>query len=126
MDAVCILAHEEAVRIDADRMAQLFIELGGEGAEGVICRSMEELAMRLNRAKAAYQECDFKGVRKAARSMVGISEQIGLNSLARVAGDVANCADVGDPISLAATMGRLDRIADRGLTAVWDLPELSV
>ncbi len=65
-------------------------------------------------------------MRKSARSLVAISEQIGMTLLAQVALDVTRCIDAGDRIALAATMARLLRIGERSLSEIWDLQDLSI
>ena len=120
------LMFDEKVRLDSDRLAELYVQLGETGAQDVVCRAMEELAVRLTRINEAYQTNKTRDLRKGAKGLVGIAEQVGMQRLADVARDVRNCADENDPIALAATMARLLRIGDCSLTAVWDLQDLSV
>ena len=121
-----MLRHEEEVRLNPDRLDQLFVQLGEAGAQNVVCRAMEELAVRLSSLEECHRAGRAEMVRKGAKSLIAIADQIGMQSLARVAGDVRDCADRGDGVALAATLRRLVRIGDRSLTAVWDLQDLSV
>jgi hypothetical protein len=73
-----------------------------------------------------YQQGALPDLRKSARSIAAIADQIGMQTLARVARDVTACVDTGDRTGLAATLARLMRIGERSLTAVWDLKDLSV
>lgn len=118
--------HDEVIRIDSDRLTDLYVELGEAAAEDVICRAMEELAVRLSHAERMYREGEVEGLRKSVRSMAAIADQIGLHLLARVARDVTTTIDRSDMIALAATLARLLRIGDRSLTAIWDTRDLSV
>ena len=59
-------------------------------------------------------------MRKCARSMIAISEQIGLTTLSRVAQDVTHALDNCDLPAVGATMFRLMRIGERSLTEIWD------
>ena len=120
------LDYEEKVRLDSDRMAELYVQLGEVGAQDVVCRAMEELAVRLDRLSQIYPEQQKADIRKGAKGLIGIAEQIGMHKLASVSRDVCNCLDNNDPISVGATMARLMRIGDQSLTAVWDLQDLSV
>jgi len=120
------LMFDEKVRLDSDRLAELYVQLGEAGAQDVVCRAMEELAVRLTRINESYQTNKTHDLRKGAKGLIGIAEQVGMQRLADVARDVRNCADENDPIALAATMARLLRIGDCSLTAVWDLQDLSV
>lgn len=116
----------EEVRLEPDRLAELFVQLGQQGAEDVVCRAMEEISLRLAKVRSAYDRGDLARVRKLTRSLVAISEQIGLVALARVAGDVAYCAAGHDSVALIAVLTRLQRIGEQSVTAVWDIRDLSV
>jgi hypothetical protein len=49
-----------------------------------------------------------------------------MKTFARVAGDVAECANIGQIIPLTATLERLRRIADKSLNAMCDMQDISV
>lgn len=120
------LRPDESVRLERGRLAALYASLGEVHAEEIICRAMEELAMRLALMERAYASGETKALARGARGLVAIADQVGMTSLARVAGDVAVCAERGDTPAIAATLSRLLRISDRSLTAVWDPADLSV
>lgn len=120
------LKHDEPVGLDRANLESLFCQLGRAGAENVVCRAMEELAVRLIDLAPLHRKGQHTELARRARSLVGIAEQIGLVTLARVAGDVSRCAAIGDEAALAATLARLERIGDRSLTAVWDIQDLSI
>lgn len=120
MEQVRILAPQETVLLDRDRLGALYEELGEVGAEDVICRAMEELALRLGQAEKLFREGAQEEMLRRVRSLVAIGEQVGMDRLARVAGDVCRCAERGDPVALAATLSRLVRLGDRSLRAVWE------
>ena len=116
----------EAVGLDRDLLAGLYRQMGETGAEDVVCRAIEELALRLGHCERVWRAQDLASLRKSARSMIAIADQIGMTALARVARDVTNCADAADMVALGATLTRLIRIGERSLTAVWDLQDLSI
>lgn len=120
------LEPSEDVRLEPDRLAELFVQLGQQGAEDVVCRAMEEISLRLAKVNTAYVAGDLSRVRKLSRSMVAISDQVGLQALAKVAGDVADCAAEHDPVALVAVVRRLQRIGEQSVTAVWDIRDMSV
>ena len=123
---VVTLIHEETVRLDPDRLGDLYRQLGEAGAEDVVCRAIEELAVRLSHCERLWRQQDLPGLSKSARSLIAIAEQIGMTKLARVAGDVSAMAALADRVALAATLTRLIRTGEKSLTAVWDLRDLSV
>ena len=122
---IVTLAPSENVRVDADRLSGLYAQLGESGAEDVVCRAIEELAVRLSHCQAHWQETNLDELHKCARSLVGIADQIGMTALATVARDVTGRIEAGDATGLSATLFRLIRIGERSLTAVWDLQDLS-
>ena len=126
VDKILTLEHKESVRLDPDRLSSLYRQLGDKNALDVLCRTIEELAVRLSNCERLWRQRDWADLRKCARSLVGISEQIGMTALARVAGDVARAVDAGDAVATGATLARLIRVGERSLTAVWDQQNLSV
>jgi hypothetical protein len=65
-------------------------------------------------------------LRKTVHSLISISDQIGLDTLADVARDVVTCIDSGDWTALGATFARLIRTSDQSLTAIWDLHDVTI
>lgn len=121
-----MLKQDEVVRLNPDRLEELYVQLGEAAAENVLCRALEELAVRLSHTERCYRKGGMDDTRKAARSLVAIADQIGMQMLSRVAADVTACADSGDTVALAATLTRLLRIGERSLSEVWDLQDLSI
>lgn len=126
MNHVLKIRLKETVRVDQDRLGALYAELGEAGAEDVVCRAMEELALRLSHCSRLHSAGNIDELRKCTRSLVAISDQIGMHLLARVAGDVMACIDHGDMAALGATFSRLLRIGEQSLTAIWDLQDITI
>ena len=120
------LKTTEAVKLDSARLANLFIEMGEAGAQNVVCRAMEELAIRLAVVDHAYQSGETAVLAKSAKALIGIAEQIGMVGLADAARNLCFCAQGVDENATAATLARLLRIGDCSLTEVWDIQDLSV
>ncbi len=126
MSQVMKIRPSESVQVDQERLGALYMQLGEANAEDVVCRAMEELALRMAQCERLYRENRLSELRKNARSLIAIADQIGMSSLGRVAGDVTLCIDDKDEVALAATLSRLLRIGERSLTAIWDHQDLSV
>lgn len=126
VDKVTAIKHSESVRLDRDRLRGLYRQMGDSGAEDVLCRAIEELAVRLSSCERLWREGRGKELRKAARSLSAIAEQIGMTEIVRVASDTVGAIDGGDGVATAATLFRLIRVGERSLTAVWDLQDLSI
>ena len=118
------LAPNERIFLDQDRLQKLYDDMGDAGAEDVVCRAMEELAVRMSYAEKLYSKGDYQDMHKVVRSLVAIAEQIGMDTLARVAQDVCICVERGDMVALGATLARLVRTGERSLHAIWDLDDL--
>ena len=104
----------------------MYRQLGERSAEDVVCRAVEELAVRLSHCQQLWRRQEWDELRKGARSLVAIAEQIGMAKLAEVARDVTNTVDACDQVAVAATLTRMIRVGERSLTAVWDLQDLSI
>lgn len=111
----------EQVHLDRNRLGTLYSQLGEAGAEEVVCRALEELSQRLGQCDTLYRASEWAALRKNARSLIAISEQIGMHGVAIVARDVTNCLDHGDNTAVAATLSRLVRVGERSLNAIWDM-----
>lgn len=126
MDQVLKIRLKETVHVDQDRLAALYAELGDTGAEDVVCRAMEELALRLSHCSRLHSSLNLTELRKCARSLIAIGDQIGMHVLTRVARDVISAIDAGDGPALSATLARLIRIGEQSLTAIWDLQDITI
>ncbi|SFB01901.1 hypothetical protein SAMN05421688_2423 [Poseidonocella pacifica] len=120
------LQAQQRVRVDSGRILDLTQQLGPHGAEEVVCRAMEELAVRLTYLEDRYRSADSSQLRKTARSLAKIAEQIGMSDVSRVALDVLNCVDAEDEHALAAVMTRLLHVGERSLSAIWDLQDMTM
>ena len=126
MEHVTLLKQRENIQLDANRLEELFVQLGETNAEDVVCRALEELAARLSHTERCYRERRVEDMRKSARSLIAISEQIGMQMLAEVARDVILCVDTDDETALSATLARLLRIGEGSLSEIWDLQDLTI
>lgn len=118
--------REEPAQLDQDQLGALYAQLGAVGADDVVRRAMEELALRMSHLDTQYRQAERADLRKGARSLIAIAEQIGMTQLARVAGDVAQTIDQNDDVALAATFARLLRLGETSLTALWEMQDFSV
>jgi len=120
------LIRDEKAALDHEQLGALYAQLGAIGAEDVVRRAMEELALRLTHVERLYRENEREELKKSARSLTAIAQQIGMQKLVTVARDVAQCVDYGDDVALAATLSRLLRVGESSLTAMWDLQDFTI
>jgi hypothetical protein len=124
MKDVVKLVMREPVRVDPDRLVELCVSLGEMRAEALITTAMEELARGMVEVENAYLAQNMDSLIGHADRLVKTSENIGMTTFSRVADDVAACGRLREGTPLAATLNRLRRIADRSLSAVWDMQNL--
>ncbi|NIZ13118.1 hypothetical protein HCZ87_06900 [Phaeobacter sp. HF9A] len=112
--------------MDPQKLTDLYAQLGESGAEDVVCRAIEELAVRLTHCERLWRQRDVENLRKSARSLIAISEQIGMMAMAQIARDVTTAIDADDFPAVGATLFRLIRVGENSLTAVWEQHDLSI
>ncbi|MFV2037591.1 MAG: hypothetical protein ACC646_08365 [Paracoccaceae bacterium] len=112
--------------MDQIRLAELSIRLGTRGADELVNKAMQELAVQLAKVHKAFCRARLGEVHIAACKIKSVASHIGLKSFGRVAGDVAALSLSGDSAALAACAARLARIGELSLVAVWELQDMSV
>ncbi|MEP5152440.1 hypothetical protein [Planktotalea sp.] len=126
MEQLITFMSNELVRLDSERLELLYNQLGEDSADNVLCRAMEELAVRVKQSEKLYGAKNTMELRKTVNSLTAIADQVGLQALAQVAQDVVNCIDAADSVALSATFSRLIRCSDQSLTAIWDIEGITV
>ncbi|MEO9684287.1 MAG: hypothetical protein ABJR46_09450 [Tateyamaria sp.] len=116
----------ETVNVNRDRLSALYSEMDPVAAEDMVCRAMEELALRMSHCDRLYRADKLDELHKSSKSMIAIADQIGMEGMARVASDVSECAAAGDRTALAATLSRLLRTGEGSLSAIWDLQDITI
>ncbi len=123
---ILTVMQAENVRLDPGKLGELYSQLGEAGAEDVVCRAIEELAVRLTHCERLWRQNNMVDLRKNARSLIAISEQIGMDAMASIARDVTVSIDNEDAPAVAAILFRLLRVGERSLTAVWDQQDVTI
>ena len=117
--AVTFLQCPAPAILDPEPIHQILAVKGEAVGEAMICRVLENIAMRLDLLQAARQAHSFDDVGKPARRIVHISKQIGLVDVTQSATHVATAAQQEDGVALSATMARLERAFDVAVSEVW-------
>ncbi len=125
MTQVSRLRCKEKMSLDTARLVVLYAELGQDAAERVICATVEDLAFHLSALEEATKSGQCGKLRRAIVEVMELAEQVGLVSMVSTARDLLECISGGDAVAQAAVMARLGRIAERSLTEVWDIGNLS-
>ena len=120
------LVPREHASLDCGRLEEILLTLGERGAERFLSRTLEDVAVRLNRVERAWRRGESASVRRISRALSDSAAKIGLTTLARVACDVGRVAARGDAAALAATVCRLVRVGEASLMRIWDMRDESV
>lgn len=120
MEQVIYLPVRERAVLEPELLLDLNAKLGARVADNLVCRSMEDLALRLAEAERAFRSGDDIALRKTCRMIAAMSDQLGLRTLMRVACDVLHCLETHDMVAMAATLARLIRTGESSMSAVWD------
>ncbi|MBK1637159.1 hypothetical protein [Rhodovulum adriaticum] len=113
MSVIVTMRQDEPLRLDSERLADMFLDLGEARAADLLSLSLvrlegllEALALAVGHGRAA--DCiDFAG------QIAALGDALGLLSLGDAARGVVRAAASGDAVALAATQARLIRIARR-------------
>ena len=126
MDQLASLSPHEPAAVDPDRLVQLYERFGAQHGEDLVCRAMEELAVRLGQAGRLYEAGDRVELRHCADILAALADEIGMTALRRVAESVVLCIDSADAVALGAVLARMARVGERSLYAIWDLQDLTI
>ncbi len=116
----------EPAQLDKNRLAEIIARLGPRGADDLVSRAMEELAVQLAKVHKGYGRGAMAEAQAAAEKISEVAAHVGMPGLSRVARDVRRLAGGHDGAALAATVARLGRIGESSLMKVWDLQDLSI
>ncbi|SMX23220.1 hypothetical protein [Boseongicola aestuarii] len=121
MDNIVYARPVEMIFVDAGHLVDLARDKGVPRAEFIAFAALEEIVERLTAVEAAWRAGEFQRLAKVARSVVGMSEQLGMQTVALVAARVAAVAGTSDQAALAALVARLVRVGEGSLAAFGDL-----
>lgn len=116
---VTYLRPQERVWLDPNRIGVLYAEFGGAKVQEILDRAMQELAFAHRELIRLYQARDVEGFTRRLRGLERVAEHLGLNTIAQIAGDVAQCIQCGDATATAATWARLSRSVDQVVLGNW-------
>lgn len=126
MKRVTVLRPKDQLRQNAEPVAALYRDLGTAQAEQIIMRVLGELALTMSGLAAQVRVHEMQDLARPLRRLQRMSDQLGLISLAQVAGDLRLCLDRRDDTAFAAIWARLLRVAERSLVIDRNLLDQSV
>lgn len=117
---VVVLRCVDLLHFDPAALNEIFAQKGADEAEEVVCRVLEDIAMRLDTLQQGRDSGHFDQMFKPARRIGLIAGQIGLVEVAASAGHVVTCLEQADGVALEATLARLERGFDIAVSEVWN------
>ncbi|MDO9637189.1 MAG: hypothetical protein Q7J44_01445 [Pseudotabrizicola sp.] len=110
------LRPQERLRHDAEPIAAIYRDLGTDSAEQVVMRALAQVAVTMAGLASQVHAHDMSDLSRHLRRLQRMADNLGMISLALVAGDVRSCLASGDSTAFAAVWARLIRIAEGALS----------
>lgn len=113
-------------RMDLNSIAALRQELGQNDSQEIVERAAFELSDRLYLLNLAMSEKDHDQVGRMAKSIVAISEQIGLTEFSIAARNLSECILLCDVNAIAAVHARVANVGEMSLVYAVELCEIPI
>lgn len=117
---VVVLNCQHRMFFDPSPLVRLFAEKDSDDAEAIVCRMLEDIALRLDMLQRARAADAFAKMQRPAVRIGVVADHIGLTEVSVAAGHVCACIGQKDWIALDATMARLERGFDMAVSEVWN------
>lgn len=118
---VAALRYPVEAQIDPLPFQSLVGQRGSAESEEIVCRVLEDVALRLDLLQLALTDHTFPEIAKQARRIQQIALGIGLTDVQTIAMNAAVAAEQADGIAVHATIARLERSFDVAVTEIWNL-----
>jgi hypothetical protein len=126
MGEIAALRPQEVVRQDVEAIAAIYRNLGAPVAEQMVTRALAELALTMAGIAEKVRTQDLRDLARQLARLDRLAADLGLLSLATVAGDAKTCLERADGTAFSAVWERLLRVAERSLTSDPGLADQSV
>ncbi len=111
------LRPREVVRQDVEAIAVIYRNLGAPVAEQMVTRALGELALTMAGIAEKVRAQDLRDLARQLRRLGRLAADLGLLTLATVAGDAKTCLERAESTAFTAVWARLLRVAERSLAA---------
>ena len=115
MGEIVPLRPREVVRQDVEAIAVIYRNLGAPVAEQMVTRALGELALTMAGIAEKVRAQELRDLARQLARLRRLAEDLGLQSLASVAGDAKCCLERADGTAFSAVWARLMRVAERSL-----------
>lgn len=126
MGEITALRPREVVRQDVEAIAVIYRNLGAPVAEQMVTRALGELALTMAGLAEKVRAQELRDLARQLGRLGRLAADLGLLSLATVAGDAKICLERADGTAFSAVWARLLRVAERSLASEAGLADQSV
>ena len=126
MGDVTALRPREVVRQDVEAIAVVYRNLGAPVAEQMVTRALGELALTMAGIAEKVRAQELRDLARQLARLGRLASDLGLLSLATVAGDAKTCLERADGTAFSAVWARLLRVAERSLAIAPGVADQSV
>lgn len=121
---VIALNCAHSLQFDPEPLRRLFAAKDFHVAEEVVCRMLEDIALRLDMLQRGLASTTFEQMHRPARRIGFVARELGLTEVVAAAEHVRTCLDQADGIAVKATMARLERGFDVAVSEIWNFRDL--
>ena len=114
------------MRQDVEAIAVIYRNLGAPVAEQMVTRALGELALTMAGIAEKVRTQELRDLARQLGRLGRLAADLGLLSLATVAGDARTCLERAESTAFAAVWARLLRVAERSLAAEVGFADRSV
>jgi hypothetical protein len=115
MGEISTLRPRDVVRQDVEAIAVIYRNLGAPVAEQMVTRALGELALAMAGVAEKVRSQELRDLARQLGRLGRMAEDLGLSTLASVAGDAKTCLERADGTAFSAVWARLMRVAERSL-----------
>lgn len=126
MEEVALLRPREVVRQDVEAIAVIYRNLGAPVAEQMVTRALGELALTMAGIAEKVRAQELRDLARQLGRLGRLAGDLGLLTLAAVAGDAKTCLERADSTAFTAVWARLLRVAERSLASETGVADRSI
>ncbi|MBL3579076.1 hypothetical protein JMJ92_13060 [Rhodovulum visakhapatnamense] len=125
MSNVVTMRQDEPLRLDSERLADMFVDLGEVRASHLIVLSIDRLESLIDGLHLAASQIRPGDCVELTGQIRALGDAMGMISLSSAARNVSRASQSGDQVAVAATLARLKRVAVRSFRLAEELQHRS-
>ena len=120
-EAVQNLMPREHLKVDAERLAEVYLNVRPNCTEQRVARTVTDLMCLIDHLRAVSRTGRYGATARSAARLQIAAEKLGLTSLQMVAADIQRLCHAHDPTAWIAVLNRLERVADSSIKVISEL-----